>query len=382
MPKLRQNPFIYGSPVPTGRFVGRQREVNTLFSRILNGDSTAVAGEPHIGKSSLLKYVADEAIGNEWIGEEFRNHIFVYFDAQTLGASDEPRQFWERVCASINDAPIVDDEMRGQCALVVESGYSIFTLERLFKLVSARGWRLVALIDEFESLVGHPNFFRRDFFGALRSLSVQFGSFVLVIASRLRAKELNRRLASISTGSPFMNVLIEVVLPLLTQQEAMTLIDRTLRDAGGKQEFRSDDLAFVFDLAGYQPFLVQTASAALYDAYLDDVSQEVAYARATESFHERTEMHFNDLASVLESEGPLPPEATTIDRIQLRLRLHERFGMGDLELLCADLGVDYEDLGGDGKDTKALKLVLFCQRRNLVEKLHAKCRELRPELEW
>ncbi|MEO6062973.1 MAG: hypothetical protein ABIQ99_13630 [Thermoflexales bacterium] len=43
--------------------------------------------------------------------------------------------------------------------------------------------------------------------------------------------------------------------------------------------------------------------------------------------------------------------------------------------------MDYQYLGGDGKRTKALKQVLFCQRRNLIEKLTAKCRDLRPDLD-
>ena len=45
--------FIYGRPVFPGEFIGRQDELNTIFDRISKGESTAVVGEPHIGKSSL-----------------------------------------------------------------------------------------------------------------------------------------------------------------------------------------------------------------------------------------------------------------------------------------------------------------------------------------
>jgi hypothetical protein len=369
--------------VPTGRFVGRQREVNTLFSRMLNGDSTAVVGEPHIGKSSLLNYIADEATRREWIEEYFNDHIFAYFDAQVLGASDEPEQFWLRIYEQVKDAPVIDEEIRQQCRLVAESNYSIFTLERLFRLLAQRGWRLVILIDEFESLVVHPNFYKREFFGALRSLSVQFRSFVLVIASRLRAKDLNRRLAAISTGSPFMNVFIEVLLPHLTKDEAISLIERTLKEAGGQVVFAPRDRKFLFELAGFQPFLLQTAAAALYDAHLEGASTRDAFTLTTDLFHQRTELHFLDLASSLELDEPgLPPPVKVIDRMQLRLKLHDSFSLEELELLSHDMGVDYEDLGGDGKDAKALKLVLFCQRRNLLDKLRAKCMEIRPAIEW
>ena len=47
------NPFIYGKPVPVTQHINRQRELRTLFSRLRNGECTAVVGEPHIGKSSL-----------------------------------------------------------------------------------------------------------------------------------------------------------------------------------------------------------------------------------------------------------------------------------------------------------------------------------------
>jgi ABC-type phosphate/phosphonate transport system ATPase subunit len=60
MPLL--NPFLYGKPVPPARFVGRRDAVRTLFSRLYNGESTAIVGEPHIGKSSLLRYVMDDDV--------------------------------------------------------------------------------------------------------------------------------------------------------------------------------------------------------------------------------------------------------------------------------------------------------------------------------
>ena len=66
MPVL--NPFLYGKPVPATRFVGRQEAVRTVFSRLFNGESTAIVGEPHIGKSSLLYYVADAGVRAEWLG--------------------------------------------------------------------------------------------------------------------------------------------------------------------------------------------------------------------------------------------------------------------------------------------------------------------------
>jgi hypothetical protein len=74
MPPL--NPFLYGKPVPPVRHVGRQDKVRTLFSRLYNGESTAIVGEPHIGKSSMLRYMADEGVRAQWLSEAEAKYLF------------------------------------------------------------------------------------------------------------------------------------------------------------------------------------------------------------------------------------------------------------------------------------------------------------------
>jgi ABC-type phosphate/phosphonate transport system ATPase subunit len=68
MPTL--NPSIYGKPVPVGRHLNRQWELHTLFSRLRNGECTAVVGESHIGESSLLRCVWGQKVQQEWVGQE------------------------------------------------------------------------------------------------------------------------------------------------------------------------------------------------------------------------------------------------------------------------------------------------------------------------
>jgi ABC-type phosphate/phosphonate transport system ATPase subunit len=78
MPAL--NPFLYGKPVPPGRFVGRRDAVRTLFSRLNNGESTAIVGEPHIGKSSLLRYVVYDDVRAQWLSKAASNYFFTEID--------------------------------------------------------------------------------------------------------------------------------------------------------------------------------------------------------------------------------------------------------------------------------------------------------------
>lgn len=54
------NPFLHGNPVPHTHFFDRRQAVRRLKGRLLShGQSSAVVGEPHMGKTSLLHYLAD-----------------------------------------------------------------------------------------------------------------------------------------------------------------------------------------------------------------------------------------------------------------------------------------------------------------------------------
>ena len=87
------NPFRYGKPVPPDRFVGRADVLRILFSRIGHGESTAVVGEPHMGKSSLLRYIADPRVQTDFGCDQTRV-TFQCLDAHTLGEHATPADFW------------------------------------------------------------------------------------------------------------------------------------------------------------------------------------------------------------------------------------------------------------------------------------------------
>src|SRR5512135_1795414 len=96
---LTLNPFLYGRPVPPTRFVGRADAARTIFSRLNNGESTAVVGEPHIGKSSLLAYVTDEGVRKEWLGDATGRHVFNQMDCHLMPGDFTPEDFWREALA-------------------------------------------------------------------------------------------------------------------------------------------------------------------------------------------------------------------------------------------------------------------------------------------
>ena len=46
------------------------------------------------------------------------------------------------------------------------------------------------------------------------------------------------------------------------------------------------------------------------------------------------------------------------------------------------MNVDCDSLNGENKSDKAQELVAYFQRRGIIRDLVAKCKELRPKVEW
>jgi len=68
--------------------------------------------------------------------------------------------------------------------------------------------------------------------------------------------------------------------------------------------------------------------------------------------------------------------------IRLRQFLATRFNAGELRTLCFDMGLDYDDLPGEGKADKARELVGFCERHDKLVKLVETGQRLRSDVPW
>jgi len=75
-------------------------------------------------------------------------------------------------------------------------------------------------------------------------------------------------------------------------------------------------------------------------------------------------------------------EANRKQLIKLRQILETRFSDGELRTLCFDLGVDYEGLPGEGKNSKARELISYLERRNNIDALLETGKKLRPDVPW
>jgi len=71
-----------------------------------------------------------------------------------------------------------------------------------------------------------------------------------------------------------------------------------------------------------------------------------------------------------------------VQRAQIRETLDTFFDDGELRTLCFDLGIDYDNLPGDGKADKARELVSYCERRGEVVTLFQAIYRRRPNAFW
>ncbi len=291
-PPSKRNPFLYGSPVPPTRFVGRQDIVKTLFARLYNGESTALIGEPHSGKTSLLRYIADEEVRERWLSGASAWHFFTDVDCHLLSRDFAPADFWRQALAALPHA-MQNDTITRQWQMVSDNRFGSFMLEGLFRQLAKSDWRVVLLIDEFDILLHHLKF-NAEFFGALRSLATRTNALSLVLAGRTPIAQMNKRGQELNPfGSPFFNNIIEMRLQPFSPDESREVVEAGL--AGTGVEFAPHHYQFINILAGRHPFLVQVAASALFDATLEVKNHDVFYLAAAKLFHDRAEAHYDDL---------------------------------------------------------------------------------------
>jgi hypothetical protein len=68
--------------------------------------------------------------------------------------------------------------------------------------------------------------------------------------------------------------------------------------------------------------------------------------------------------------------------IQLHQTLSKRFDEEELRTLCFYMGIDYDDLRGEGKAAKARELLAYLDRHDEIPKLVEAVKELHPAASW
>lgn len=288
------NPFIYGKPVSGDQHINREEEIRTIFSRLINGECTAIVGEPRMGKTSLLRRLASDTSQKKWLNQQAASLIVIELDfyQEWLDVSKTPKDFWKNVLDNIK-IQISDETIRRQISLVEDNEYGSATLASFFQNLGRKNLRVVLLIDEFDAILTHPNFSTAEFLGGLRSLAMRDG-FQIITASIMSVEEMNLRFENSNPlGSPFFNHFIEINLKPFGYKDVGVLIDAALQGSG--VEFDRADRNFVVWISGRHPYRVQVACATLFDGIKKGLEGKKRYLQAAEWFTERTNDHFSTM---------------------------------------------------------------------------------------
>jgi hypothetical protein len=258
-------------------FFGRSLELQRAFSFISNLQSVSIVGDRRIGKSSLLYALREPAIQTKY-GFESTGFLFGYLDFCRF-AWQQPLDFLREL------ARVAASQSGQQWSWQPDQPLTLQKFERLVREMTSAGFKLVFLLDEFDSIL-QAEAFDVEFQVYLRSLANGL-DFAWVTASTARLGDIS---SAPDMSSPFFNIFSIIPLGTLERKEAMMLIAQPSRRQGVPLKQHTD---FLLDLAGLHPFLLQIACYGLLEAYTRlSLSDYEAYEHTRQVFAQETLDHF------------------------------------------------------------------------------------------
>lgn len=73
-------------------FINRTKEIRTILDRVAQGACSGIVGSPHVGKSSLLRYLLDPKVGEPFLPQA-EHYLFIEVDFQSFVPNDTPDDF-------------------------------------------------------------------------------------------------------------------------------------------------------------------------------------------------------------------------------------------------------------------------------------------------
>lgn len=284
---MSRNPFSFGNPVSDpSKFYGREREIRQITDRLFSSafESTSVVGERRIGKTSLLKHLANPEVAQS-LGLTSDEYVMVYVDFQGR-VNITPVRFWSRILREVA-RKLADEEL---ATMAKELGrreeIDQFDLEDLFLEIEDRGLKLVLLMDEFEYVTKNENF-GLDFFAGLRALAIHFP---LSIITGTREPLVDLCHSESIQGSPFFNIFASVILRPFKPEEARALLEGAIADTD--QNFSEEDFKKIQEVADGHPIFNQMMGYYLFEGYQLDLNDNALYEHACKNFMAQAEPHF------------------------------------------------------------------------------------------
>lgn len=412
--------YIVGHPIRhPADFYGRYNQI-VRFYEIIGGaqaQSMSVLGVRRAGKTSFLQYVAHRDVMARFLPDP-EKYTMVYLD---VSSCKTPADFYRRLLLRLK-AALGDVETVNLWKSSPPGETSMYDVEAYLCQFSQQ--RIILLLDEFDQL--RTGSFDQDFLVELRAMTgVLDYDLACVTASYWDLYYLGSKIGLPPT-SPFYNIFYPTPIYLSGFDDAdiEAVIREPVKESG--IAVTDDEIGHIRQLAGTLPFFLQATAAQwvrqkqmagsvntsrilrqlaadlspYFDQWwrhFDDVHREVLYALALSSLMElpygSVELsgalrHLQSYGLLLKVDGnyAINGEIFTMwirqyaeltsqqaetetqnGRLptprELRQTLTHAFNLEELRNLCFDLGLDFEDLPGREKSSKARALVEYWQKR-------------------
>jgi hypothetical protein len=284
--------FIHSGPVPPSHFIGRELEADRILSQLVSPGrgSSAISGDPRVGKTSLLHYLCEPRVREGWGLSPSWCH-FLYVDCQSIAPYDEAA-FWRYVLRELEPHLSDDEALSGPVHWLLEQpGLDVFYLNSLFDKI-ARACRLVVLIlDEFEEIVGNPDQQSQQSLELLFHLRALLNrperGLALLVATRAPLEKVCAKFRR--AGSPFHNSFSAIILHPFTEEEVEELFIRY------QTVFSSAERIYLRQIAGTHPYLVQLAASLIVRARGKQVEVEIPRLQIEAKFEQEADGYFSDM---------------------------------------------------------------------------------------
>lgn len=276
-------------------FIGRESELDNIIQNFLKLEDIPLRGEWRMGKTSLLKHLANPQIITKL--EELglpSTHIPVYFTFDGRN-DDEESDIWRAILQVISRRISSVAELKDLGRKASTLSPEMNSVEQLLLDINKRGMKIHLLFDEFESTALNQNL-GQGFYNKFRSLPTRTENTSLLLATR---GELQALQEVHKFKSPFFNNFQKTLyLKPFTRREYEKFVGRYLHEL--KEEFL-ENIDFIDRWTGMHPFFLQVLSSMILGQMNQGKSFEAAKDKALLEFRTFSKPHFENYLQVSSS---------------------------------------------------------------------------------
>ncbi|EDN71323.1 conserved hypothetical protein [Beggiatoa sp. PS] len=283
------NPFSnYGHIMFGENFVGRESIIDTIEQRIINATdpgNLAIIGAPRIGKSSLAYHTL--IAPSKSLLEKKLLTFRIDLPTEVRNLEDLFKVFVLKALEILEHTDVLDNALHKQGKSLLTADLPWLELQhqvqQFFKKIKTDGWRIVAVIDEFDAA---RDIFKenRGAFDASRELAYQpeWRIGLVTLSRRPLGKIVTQSSVFIST---FQGIFLDKTLQCFTRDELTDLLQK-LNPID--LEVTNELLEFVWANTGGHPYLASALAFHIADMWLNnkEYDLEKALQNSTSAFHE------------------------------------------------------------------------------------------------